>query len=170
MIPLSPQMALVLMSPEIPRLVNFIIFAAILYYFLHQPVTQFLKQRAQKIRADLEQAQAERESARVKLQEIESRLSHLDKEIAELKTQAAAEAQAEEARLQASAAAEAEKLRALTRREIQSATEAAKLELKVFAAAKAVELANDLIRREMTDADHHRLIEQFTEQIKEARP
>jgi F-type H+-transporting ATPase subunit b len=170
MIQLSPQIALALISPEMPRLVNFIIFAAILYYFLHKPVIQFLRQRVQKIRTDLEQAQAERESARAKLQEIESRLIHLGHEIAELKTRAIAEAQAEETRLQASAAAEAEKLRALAVREIQSATEAAKLELKVFAAVKAVELAKNLIQREVTDADHHRLIERFTEQIEEARP
>jgi F-type H+-transporting ATPase subunit b len=165
----SLQIPLAFLSPEIPRLVNFIIFAAVLFYFLRKPAAEFFKQRREKLRADLERAHADRESARAKLREIESRLTHLDAEIAELKSKAAVEAQAEEARLQAGAVAEVEKLRVLARREIESATQAAKFELKSYTAAQVVEMARNLVRRELREEDHQRLVQRFTERIGEGR-
>jgi F-type H+-transporting ATPase subunit b len=161
---------LAFINPEIPRLVNFTIFVVILVYLLRKPVTQFFRDRVQKIIHDLDRAQAERESARARLRQIELRLNRIEDEIQELNTRAAAEAEAEEARIKAAAEAEAEKLRALSRREIESSMNAARLELKSFAAAQAVELAKNIIRREMSDEDHHRLITHFNEQIEEVRP
>lgn len=165
----APHVALALISPEIPRLVNFILFVGILIYFLRKPIAQFLRQRVEKLRKDLERAEAERVAARGKLHELESRLSRLDEEIVSLKSQAAAEAQAEDARLQAGAEAEAEKLRAMARRDIGAATEAAKSELKTYAAAQAVELAKEIARREMKEDDHHRLVQQFAKNLGEVR-
>lgn len=160
---------LALISSEIPRIINFILFVAVLYYFLRKPVAQFFRERALRISRELAQAQAEREEAQAKLRQVEARLNRLDEEIQELKSRAAAEAEAEEARIRLAAQEEAEKLRALARREIQSAINVARLELKAFTAAQAVELARSIIRREITDNEHHRLIETFARQIVEER-
>ena len=160
---------LALISSEIPRIVNFIIFVAVLYYFLRKPAAQFFRDRTLRISRELAQARADREEARAKLQQIESRLNRLDDEIQELNIRAAAEADAEEARIRVAAQADAEKLQALARREIESATNVARLELKAFAAAQAAELARTIIRREITDGEHHRLIENFSQQISEVR-
>lgn len=164
-----PMAHLALMSPEIPRIVNFIIFAAVLYHLLRRPVSQFFQDRAQRIAVELDRARAEREAARSRLLQIESRLHRLDDEIKELQVQAAAEADAEEARIKAAAEAEAEKLRLLARREITSTANVARLELKAFAANQAIEMARDIIRREITDEDHHWLIEHFSQQLQEVR-
>jgi F-type H+-transporting ATPase subunit b len=157
------------MSPEIPRIVNFIVFLGVLYYFLRQPTAQFFRDRAGRIGHEFEQARIAREKAKAQLQEIESRLHRLDDEIQELQTRATAEAEAEEARIRAAAQTDIEKLRALARRDIESATNVARLELKTFAATQAVELAKGIIQREIRDEDHHRLVQQFNEQLEEAR-
>jgi F-type H+-transporting ATPase subunit b len=160
---------LALIGSEIPRIINFIIFAAVLYYFLRKPIAQFFRDRVLRISRELAQARADREEARAKLQQIESRLTRLDEEIQELNIRAAAEADAEDARIRVAAQADAEKLQGLARREIESATNVARLELKAFAAAQAAELARTIIRREITDGEHHRLIENFSQQISEVR-
>ncbi|MBI3950215.1 MAG: ATP synthase F0 subunit B [Acidobacteria bacterium] len=164
-----PTAHLALMSPEIPRIVNFTIFAAVLYFLLRKPIAQFFRDRAERISRELNKAQAEREEARARLQQIESRLSHLEDEIQELRARAAQEAEAEEARIRAAAERDAEKLRAMARRQIESSANAARIQLKAFVAAQVVELARSVIRRDMRDEDQHRLIEHFAEQIEEVR-
>lgn len=158
-----------LVSSEIPRLVNFTIFAAVLIYLLRKPASQFFKERAQQILHALNQAGQERETAKTKLQEIESRLNRLGDEIEQIKANAAKEAAAEQQRINASTDMELEKLRAFAQREIESAMNAARQELKAFAATQAVEMARHLIQRNITDDDHHRLIEQFSQQLNEVR-
>jgi len=160
---------LALISPEIPRIANVVVFVAVIYYLARKPVAQFFRDRVLGIGRELELARTEREDARAKLQQIESRLNRLNDEIQELRARAAAEADAEQARIRAAAQTDAEKLRALARREIESATNVARLELKAFAAAQAVELAKTLIRRDLSEDQHHRLIEHFSQQISEVR-
>ncbi|MCS6805793.1 MAG: ATP synthase F0 subunit B [Acidobacteriota bacterium] len=160
---------LVLVSSEIPRLVNFTIFVAVLIYLLRKPASQFLKSRAEQILQALNQAARERETAKTKLREIESRLNRLSDEIEQIKANAAKEAAAQQERIKASTDMEIEKLRAFAEREIQSAMNAARQELKAFAATQAVEMARHLIQRNITDDDHHRLIKQFSQQLNEVQ-
>jgi F-type H+-transporting ATPase subunit b len=145
--------------------INFGIYAAALGALLYKPVTNGLKGRAQNILDALNRASREKAEAEAKAKEIETRLSKLDSEIAEIKVQAERDAQAEYDRIVRAANDDAERLRKLTKMEIEGAAKAARLELKEFAAAKAVELAESMIRREINDADRASLVTRYTEQL-----
>ncbi len=160
---------LAFIAPEIPQLVNLLVFLGITYYLVRKPTAQWFHERRQRIRRELNHARVEREKAQAKLREIEARLARLDEEIEELKRRAQAEAEAEEVRIQAQARLQAEKLRAQARRDIESAARAAQLELKAFVAQQTVELARSLIRQQMTEEDHHRLVEVFSDRLQEVR-
>lgn len=152
-------------NPAIPRTVNLILFFGLLYFLLRKPTREFFSQRYQEIRASLEQAAREKEAATAKLTDIDARLNKLDAELAEIRAQAERESEAERQRIEAQSRQDAEKLRLMTQREIESAKNSALAELQQFTAARSVEFAEQLIRRELTTEDDARLVSRMSSEI-----
>lgn len=169
-VPGTPAFFYLLLNPEIPRTVNFIIFTALLIYLLRKPLARFFRERLEAISRDLKEAREKKESIEARLREVESRMARLDAEIAELKAGAAKEALAEQARIRELTQAELDKLRAMTHREIDGAKSAALLELKAYAADRAVKLAEQMVRAELQEDDQRRLVSRFTDRLKEMWP
>lgn len=153
------------LHPAIPKAVNLALFVGLLYYLLRKPAREFFATRLAEVRATLDRAAKEKAAAEAKMNELNARLSKLDTELAEIRSQAEREAQAERARLEAEAKADAEKLRLTAQREIEGAKQAALVELREFTADKAVELAEQLIRRELTPQDDARLLQRVSEEL-----
>ena len=168
-ITLQPPFLLVLVAAWIPKAVNLAIFLAFLYYLLRKPTREFFRQRFQDIRAALENAAKEKAAAETKLAEINARLNRLDAELGEIRAQTEREAAAERERIEATAREDAEKLRLLAQHEIEAAKKTALVELRQFAAEKSVELAEQIIRRELTPADDARLFQRLGEEIQRAK-
>ncbi|HWQ34585.1 MAG TPA: ATP synthase F0 subunit B [Blastocatellia bacterium] len=166
----ASPIALALVSPAIANIaktVNLIIFLGALYFLLRKPMREFFRQRYTEIRASLERAAREKETASARLAEIDARLNKLDAEIADIRTQAEREAAAERERIETQARQEAEKLRAMAQREIESAKNSALAELQQFTATQAVELAEKIIRRELTPDDDARLVGRISHEIQQ---
>jgi F-type H+-transporting ATPase subunit b len=153
------------LHPAIPKAVNLALFIGVLYYLLRKPVREFFTTRLAEVRITLDRAAKEKAGAEAKLNELNARLSRLDAEVAEIRSQAEREAQAERARLEAEAKADAEKLRLMAQREIEGAKQAALLRLRQYAAEQAVALAEQLIRRELTPQDDARLLQRVSEEL-----
>jgi F-type H+-transporting ATPase subunit b len=147
------------LNPAIPKAVNLIIFLLVLFYLLRKPTREFFSNRLREVRGTLERAARDREEATKKMAEIDARLARLDVDLADIKSQADREARAEEARLTADAAADADRLRLIAQREIEAAKQNALAELRTFTAEKSVDLAEQIIRRELTVDDDRKLVE-----------
>lgn len=156
-----------LVGSGLPRVVNFLIFVAALYYVLRKPVSDFFRQRAQAIARELEAAARARDAAAQELAQMRARMARLEEEIAAIRARAEREAEAEYERLWREAHAEAEKIRALAEREIEMARRAAELELKTFLVERVLARARALLRQQVTEEDHRRLIAQFIEELAE---
>ena len=102
-------------------------------------------------------AQEERDRALAKLAKVEARFANLDAEIARIREKAGLEAEAEKQRIAAATEAEIAKARELAKREIESAGKTARHELRKFAAAESVRLAEELLKREIRPEDDVRL-------------
>ncbi len=63
------------------RIIDFIIFAAIIYYFLRKPIADFFRQRRESIKEAFEEAERLMEEAERLLKEAEEKLERLDDEI-----------------------------------------------------------------------------------------
>jgi F-type H+-transporting ATPase subunit b len=148
---------------------NFIIFIGVLYYFLNQPLKDYLANRDATIRKDLVEAAALRATATTQLATIEQKLQALPGELNALRTRGAEEIAAEEQRIAAQAAADRDRLLEQTRREIDLQVRLAKKEILEHAADLSVALATDRIRKEMTPADQERLVDRYLSQVKEQR-
>jgi len=146
---------------------NFIIFLAVLNYFLKKPLTEYLAGRSATIRNDLVEAAQLRSTATRQLATIEQKLHALPGELAALRSRGSEEITAEEQRIAAAAAADRERLLEQTRREIDLQVRLAKKEILEHAADLSVQLATDRIKKEVTPADQDRLVDRYLSQVKE---
>ena len=153
---------------ELWRFVNLAVFVGVAVYIhrrLGRPIREAFRSRGERIKLELREALAERDSALRKLEEVEARLSRLDEEVAATREQARLEADAESERIKRSTEAETAKLREQVQREIESAAKIAKQHLRQFAAEQSIKLAEESIRQELTPQDDGRLIDMRIDQI-----
>lgn len=151
------------------RLANFAILVGILVYFLKSPIAAYLVSRSSEIRRDLVAAADLKATATAQLAEIQRKMQALPAELEALRTQGAEDVRLEQERIAAAAAAERERLIEQTRREIAMRLRLARRELTEHAAALAVRIAEERIRRTITPEDQLRLVDRYTTQLGEAR-
>jgi F0F1-type ATP synthase membrane subunit b/b' len=147
------------------RFINLLVFAGILYYILRPPLKKAFQEKRADIKAQLHKAQAERDAAMAKLQEVEQRLTKMNDEMAAIRDKSESEATAEAARLKQATEEEVAKLRAQAQREIEGAAKLARQELKQFTAEQSVKMAEEILRRDMSAADDARLMKAQVAQI-----
>ncbi len=140
------------------KFINLAIFVALLVYLLRKPLSNAFKARREIIRAELVKAQQERDAAMSKLNETEARLARLDSEVADVRKNSQHEAEAEESRIAAQTEAEITKIREQAKRELASSTQAAKQELRKYSAEESIRLAEEMIRKNLQNADSERLV------------
>lgn len=149
----------------ISKLFNLTIFLTFLFWVVRKPAKEFFTTRLAEVRATLQQAAKEKEAAAAKMADLDARLSRLDAEIADIKSQAQREAIAERERLETEAKRDIEKIRQSSQREIESAKQIAMSELREFAATKAVDLAEQMIRKELKPEDDAKLLQRMGEEM-----
>lgn len=146
---------------------NFLVLAGALYYFMRAPFTEYLSGRSSQIRKDLVDAAELNRTATAQLADIDRKVAALPAELEALKTRGAQEIVAEEERIASAAAADRARLITQTRREIEVRLQTAQRELSDHAAKLALDLAEQRLSREMTAADHSRLVARYVDQVKE---
>jgi len=151
------------------KLINLVIFVTVLYMLLRKPTREFFRQRLASVRETLDRAAREKQAATTKMAELDKRLNRLDAEIQEIKTQSDREAAAERLRMDADARKDIEKIREMAGREIEAAKQVAMADLREFAATKAVDLAEQMIRREMTPKDDAKLVARVGQEMRNAK-
>jgi F-type H+-transporting ATPase subunit b len=151
----------------IARVVNFAILAGTLGYLLRSPLATYLRDRDAQIRTDLVQAAEMKQSAAQQIEEIDRRMKALPSELEALRAQGAQEIASEEERIRAAAAADRDRLLEQARRDIDLQVKIAERELASHAAALAVGVATDRIKKNITDDDQKRLVDRYVKQLQQ---
>ena len=151
-------------------LLNFAVFAFILYKLAANPLKDFVRTRHVTIKKDLDEAAELHREAEARLRDYETRLAGLDAEIAALLAQVRAEAEAEKNRIVAGAKAQAERLAQEAESQIAAELERVRRELKHEVVKAAVAAAEEAIKAKSTAADQGRLAERFVAEIEGPRP
>jgi ATP synthase F0 subunit b len=156
-------------NPTLWRVINLLVFLAVMVYLLRNKIGlgKVLDGRAESIRAQLEKARRDKEEAENRLREVEARLKRLDAEVADMRTESEREARRQTEHIREEAAADAEKIRLMTQREIDGAMKMARAELREFVAEKSVELAETIIRRDITPDDQKRILREYADELRE---
>jgi F-type H+-transporting ATPase subunit b len=146
--------------------INFLLFAGIIYYFAGPAARTFFRDRASGIRAQLDRLNSALKEAQDLANRAAARMSTLDDEVAQLKSEMENETAFIVNRIHEGAVATAERIRHDTEMTGAAIIEAAQRRVRQRLAASAANLARDLIARSFEASDQTRLIDSFMEKIR----
>jgi len=144
---------------------NFTVLAFILVKFLRKPIVGALKGRTESIRAAFEDLEAKRADAERKYAEYEAKLSTMDEQAGRILKSFTEQGESEKEKIIAQAHEAAERIKAQAEFYVQQELAKAKTELQTEVADMAVKMAEDLIRKNLNEEDHHRLISEYLERV-----
>ena len=157
----------VLIKDFIWRCINFAIMAGVIGYFAIKPIRNGLQGRRAEIEKALHNAVAAREAAEAKSREYQEKLAKAAAEIETIYAAIRREGELERDRILASAREMAVKIEQEADAKAASAVARARVELRAEAARLAVELAEELLGKNVTAADQKRLVDEYMQKVGE---
>lgn len=149
----------------IEHAVNLLILLGVLFYFLKNPVKNFLAERRNSISSEIDEAQHQIAEAKKKYEEYAQRLSGIEREVNNLKETIVEQGQKEKEELIKQATQAARMIKEEARDSIARQTSRAKQEIQSEVVARALSLAEELIRKNISDSDRKRFIQNFTNNL-----
>jgi F-type H+-transporting ATPase subunit b len=152
-------------SEAIWVIVVFVILLIVLYPTAWKSVLAGLKAREQRIRADLEAAEAQRLKSEATLREYTAQLASAEASVREMLSKAGADAEKIAANIRLHAQQEVEEIKERAAREIESAREQALSEIYSQAADLSTHIAEKILRRSLNADDQRDLVARSLEQL-----
>jgi F-type H+-transporting ATPase subunit b len=160
----SPSAASDTSTGWIFRWVNFaIIFFGLVWAFWK--AGPYFRRHAQEISDQIAEGTRARQAAEKQRAEAQAKLARVDEEVAELRVQAKRGAETESKRIAELAQSEAQNVERSAQAEISAAERAARIELKNLATEKAVQLAEAVLRQELTPQREEALFRTFVTEL-----
>ena len=149
------------------RCFNFAVTVGILVYFVRKPIKNALAGRREGIATALEEAEQARTDAEAKFAEYDEKLNKAESEIAVIATELKREGELERDRIIVQAKESAEKIRNEAEKTAGFEVAKAKDELKAEATRLAVELAEELLKKNFSTKDESRLLDEYMKKVGE---
>ena len=146
--------------------VNFLGLLALLRLFLWEPILGILDKRAETIQGDLDNAATDRREAETLKTKYDRQIVGAKQERQQLVAEGRSEGEAERQRVVAEAKAEAERIMARTAEELTAAAAKARTELQQEVGRLSVQVAEQILRREVRAEDNERLVQEFLVKLK----
>ena len=147
------------------RVLNFLVLAGALFFLLRKPVSQFLGDRIKGIQDQFNELDEKKAEAEKKIAECDRRLSTLETESEKIVAQY--RKQGEDARQKILKEAEAAvfKLEEQARRNIEQEFQKARLELEAEIFEKAIAMAEDKLKKNITAQDQQKLVGEYLDKV-----
>jgi len=143
------------------RVLNFIVFAAILYFAAAKPIKNFLNGRIEGIRKDLSDAEKGKEDAEKKLKDYMDRLASLEGEIQEIQDTLKKEGEVERDRIIEAANEAAEKIKQQAVFSANQEMKRAVASIREEVADAAVSLAEKMLVKDLKKDDQKKLVNEY---------
>lgn len=137
--------------------INFVIFLGVLVYFLRDPLRDFLGDRREKIRRELEEIAAKLKEVEIHLANYQKKLAASDQEIKKLREEFLIEGELEKENLLKKTQGYAEKIREDAKRMGEQELIKAKHRLRRRALLLALDLAKEMLQKNIEPKDQERL-------------
>ena len=142
------------------EIVSFAILFFILYKYAFPPLLRVLEERERKIKDSLDEAERHRSEAERTLREYEAKLAAVSKEAETILAAARERAQRLMEENEQRMTAEAERIKGDALREIEQERRRAVQEIRSQTTDLALMVAEQVLQRSVTDADHRRLADE----------
>jgi len=149
------------------RCFNFALMAGLLAYFVTKPVRKGLKERSAAIEKTLAEAEAAKQAAEAKHREYSEKLAKATEEIAKLTATIRSEGELERDKIVAAAKEMATKIEREADNKAAGVVAKARTELREEASRLAVELAEDMLKKQVSADDQKRLVEEYMQKMGE---
>jgi F-type H+-transporting ATPase subunit b len=149
--------------------INFIIYAADLYYFALPAVRSFLRSRREDVVSTMAQATAKKQQAEALVSEYRSKLGAVDQEIRSIQTSFRAAGEMEKSKMVSEAQVLATKLREDARFLADQEVKMARQKIREEMARQAEATARELVQRNISATDQGRLAQDFIQSLGQAR-
>lgn len=140
------------------RVLNLIIFAGILWYFVGGLARKFFSGRRARISQDLQDLEARRAEAQKRLDEVEKRISNLESERKAILDESLAQAESVKQAVVEEAKRQAEQIVQQARRTAENEGRAMLAEVRAAIADEIVDAAEKVLAEKLTAAEHEKLI------------
>jgi F-type H+-transporting ATPase subunit b len=151
----------VILKDFLYRSFNFILMVGLLAYFVTKPIRKGLKARREEIEKTLADAQAAKQAAEAKYHEYSEKLARATEEIATITEAIHREGELEREKILSAAREMAQKIEKEADQKAFSVVAKARIELREEAARLAVELAEDMLRKQVSADDQKRLVDEY---------
>ncbi len=144
---------------------NFSILAFVLFRLLKKPIGDALRGRREEIENSFSDLEEKRREAERKYAEYEKKLSKMDEEAERILQSFIAQGEAEKEKIIQQARDAAERIKMQAELYIEQELDKARQELKREVAEMSVDLAGDIIKKNLNEQDHHKLISEYLEKV-----
>ena len=149
------------------RCFNFALMAGLLAYFVTKPIRKGLKGRTAEIEKTLADAEAAKAAAEAKHKEYSDKLAKATEEIAGITEAIRREGELERDKIIAAAKDMADKIEREADNKAAGVVAKARIELREEASRLAVELAEDMLKKQVSADDQKRLVEEYMQKMGE---
>jgi F-type H+-transporting ATPase subunit b len=140
------------------QVANLSAFLGLLWYFLRKPVAEFFGNRRTEVAKALAKADEDRRRAEALAAELAQRLAQIETELENLKVAARRDAEAEHAALLQQTEEDAARFLSRARADVDNRVRTARAELTAYAGDLAVEVAREILAKNVTLDDEKRLV------------
>ncbi|MFN2268245.1 MAG: F0F1 ATP synthase subunit B [Desulfonatronovibrio sp.] len=143
---------------QVWRVINFVMFIAVLYYAGGKKLFTFFPGRSKEIESELNDLDSRREQAEAKLAQVEQSIASLEEEREKVIAQANAQGEALKAEIIAKAESAGEMIKQQAKVSAEQEAKFALEEIKADLAEKVTEAAEAMIKKKLKAEDHKALI------------
>jgi F-type H+-transporting ATPase subunit b len=147
---------------------NLALFLFVLVKLLRKPLAAWVGERRNNVARELKESEEKRARTEALAKELQERLSRIETELAELRTHSEKEAAAEQAALTVQTEQDAQRIVQRATAEIDSRVRSARKELTAYAGDLALEIAADVLKKNLTPEDQARLLREGTDSLARA--
>jgi F-type H+-transporting ATPase subunit b len=147
---------------------NSVLLFGLLIYFGRKPLAEGLKKRKARIVAGMDEAARMKREAAGRLEEYEEKLKRIDEEIERVRSEMRAAAEAERQRILAEAKERRIRMERDAKLLVEQELKAAHELLLRQAVTSAIKSAEDILKKELSSADHDRLANDYLGMVKSA--
>ncbi len=157
----------VILKDFLYRCLSFVLMVGLVAYFVTKPIRKGLKDRTVEIEKTLADAQAAKEAAEAKHREYSEKLAKATEEIGSITASIRREGELERGKILTAAKDMAVKIEEEAENKASSVVAKARIELRQEAANLAVELAEDMLRKQVSADDQKRLVDEYMQKVGE---
>jgi ATP synthase F0 subunit b len=148
-------------------LINFALFAGVMYRLAAKPLRTFVADRHLAIRRDLDEAAKLHAAAAAKLGEYERKVAGIDAEVDALLAGIRKEAESEKARIIAAAEEQARRLKGDAERQIAAEIDRARREMRRDVVERALASAEEILRKQVGADDQRKMADRYVADLEQ---